>query len=192
MRTLRSTWASVFHGEIAVWPALVAGAIVAVASFLIGPNRGEIEVDAALASVATFLFGVLLAFTIVRTRERLALVQNLVAKSNASLSSIHQMMAVFGPDDRRQVRTLIDDHLTDQIDYRLVDHHAASPSFERLTSAMYALSPGTRQEEVVYKELIRLGVKMSEDRVLSRRRPARPCRPSSGVGSFFCSSCSSR
>ena len=81
-----------------------------------------------MASMAAFLFGVLLAFTIVRTRERLALVQDLVAKGNSSLFSIHQMMAVFGEDDRRRVRDSIDRHLTDQIDYRLVDYHLASPS----------------------------------------------------------------
>src|ERR1700722_11634702 len=166
MRILRSTWTSAFHGEIAVWPALVAGVIVAGASFLIGPKRGNVQVDVALASVATFLFGVLMAFTIVRTRERLALVHDLVAKSNASLFSIHQMMAVFGPYDCQLVRALIDDHLTDQIDYRLVDHHAASPSFGQLTGAMYALNPNTRQEEAVYKELVRLGADMGEYRVL--------------------------
>ena len=166
MRILRSTWTSVAHGEIAVWPAALAGVLVAVTSLLIGPKRGDIQVDVALASMATFLFGVLLAFTIVRTRERLALVHNLVANSNASLLSIHQMMAVFGDDDQRRVRTLIDDHLTDQIDFRLVDHHAASSSFDQLIEAVYALNPGTRQEEAVYKELVQLGIKMGEYRVL--------------------------
>jgi hypothetical protein len=166
MRILRSTWASVVHGEIAVWPAVLAGGLVALTSLLIGPKRGDIQVDVALASMATFLFGVLLAFTIVRTRERLALIHDLVAKSNASLLSIHQMMAVFADDDRSWVRTLIDDHLTDQIDFRLVDHHAASNSFDQLIGAVYALSPGTRQEEAVYKELVQLGIKMGEYRVL--------------------------
>jgi hypothetical protein len=166
MRAIRSAWASIFHGEIAVWPAPLAGAIVAVASLLIGPKRGDVEVDAALASVATFLFGVLIAFTIVRTRERLALVHDLVAKSNASLLSVYQMLAVFNPEERRRIRTLIDDHLTDQIDYRLIDHHAASQSFDRLTDAVYALNPGTRQEEAIYKELVGLGIKMGEYRVL--------------------------
>jgi len=96
MRALRSTWASVLHGQTVVWPAVLAGVMVALASLLIGSNRGDIRVDVAMASMAAFLFGVLLAFTIVRTRERLALVQNLVAKGNASLFSIHQIMAVFG------------------------------------------------------------------------------------------------
>ncbi len=122
--------------------------------------------DVALASMATFLFGVLLAFTIVRARERLARVQDLVAKSNASLLSIHQMMAVFDEDRRRRVRDLIDRHLTDQIDYRLVDHHVASPSYVELTDAVYALTPSTRHEEVVHKELVTLGISLGEDRVL--------------------------
>ncbi len=166
MRALRSTWASAARGEIVVWPALLAGVAVALTSFLVGPKRGDIRVDIALASMAAFLFGALLAFTIVRTRERLALVHDLVAKSNASLLSLYQMMAVFSEDDRFRIRALIDDHLTDQIDYRLVDHHIATPSYVELVDALYALNPVSRQEEVVYKELVQLGIKMGEYRVL--------------------------
>ena len=166
MRTLRSAWASFFHGQIVIWPAPLMGLIVGGVSLLIGPKRGDLRVDVALASMAAFLFGVLLAFTIVRTRERLALVQGLVAKGNSSLFSIHQMMAVFGDEDRRHIRALIDRHLTDQIDYRLVDYHLASDSFLALVEAVYALDPTTRQEEVVYKELVRLGIDMGTHRSL--------------------------
>ncbi|HLN04784.1 MAG TPA: hypothetical protein VK217_00795, partial [Acidimicrobiales bacterium] len=119
----RSTWGSVFRGQVVVWPASLAGLLVVVTSLLVGRNRGDVRVDVAMASMAAFLFGVLLAFTIVRTRERLALVQDLVAKGNSSLFAIHQMMAVFGEGDRRHIRDLIDRHLTDQIDYHLVDYH---------------------------------------------------------------------
>ena len=119
-----------------------------------------------MASMAAFLFGVLLAFTIVRTRERLALVQNLVAKGNAALFSIHQMMSVFGEDERRNVRDLVDDHLTDQIDYRLVDYYLATPSYLALTDAVYNLDPDGPQQEAVYKELVSLCITMSADRAL--------------------------
>ena len=115
---------AVIHGESAIGPALVSGAVVAVASYLIGAKRGDIRVDIALASIASFLFGILMAFTIVRTRERLALVQDLVSKGNASLLSIHSLMAVFSEADRTVVRELIDRQLTDQIDYRLVDNYS--------------------------------------------------------------------
>jgi hypothetical protein len=160
MRTLRSAWTSFFHGQIVIWPAPLAGLAVALASLLVGPHRGDLRVDVALASMAAFLFGVLLAFTIVRTRERLALVQGLVAKGNSSLFSIHQVMSVFGEADRSRLRNLIDRHLTDQIDYRLVDYHLASESFLELVDAVYALNPDTRQEEALYKELVKLGIDM--------------------------------
>jgi hypothetical protein len=117
-----------------------------------------------MASMAAFLFGVLLAFTIVRTRERLALVQDLVAKGNSSLFSIHQMMLTFDEADRERIRDLVDAHLTDQIDYRLVDYHRATPSLLRLTDAVYGLDPKGPQQEAVYKELVVLCIATTGDR----------------------------
>ncbi len=61
---------------------------------------------------------------------------------------------------------MIDDHLTDQIDFRLVDHHLASPSYVELVDAVYALDPETPQQGIVYREMVQLGVKMGEYRVL--------------------------
>jgi hypothetical protein len=162
----RSLGASVTGGDVVIWPSALAAVLVGIASFLVGSNRGDIRVDVAMASMAAFLFGVLLAFTIVRTRERLALVQNLVAKGNSSLFSIHQMMSVFGEEDRCHIRDLVDRHLTDQIDYRLVDYHLATPSFLVLTDAVYALDPDGPKEEAVYKELVVLCISMSADRSL--------------------------
>jgi hypothetical protein len=174
--------ASVSRGERVVGIALVSGTAVGLASLLVGPKRGDVRVDVALASMAAFLFGVLLAFTIVRTRERLALVHDLVAKGNASLFSIHQLMAVFSESDRSRVRALVDRHLTDQIDYRLVDYHAASPSYLLLLNTVYALEPRTRQEEAVYKELVQLGVEMGEFRALIEAATGQAMSPIEWMG----------
>jgi hypothetical protein len=157
---------TVIHGESAVEPSVLAGAVVFVVALLIGSRRGDVEVDVALASTATFLFGILMAFTIAHIRERLALIQNLVSKGNASLQSIHFLMAVFPEPQRSTVRALVDHHLTDQIDYRLVDHHLAETSHLALVSAVYALEPGTPQQEVIYKELAEICIGMGEDRAL--------------------------
>jgi hypothetical protein len=151
-------------GEAVVWPAVVSGLAVGLASFFVGSRRGDVRVDVAMASMAAFLFGVLLAFTIVRTRERLALVQDLVARDNSALFSIYQLLAVFGERDRENVRELVDVHLTDQIDYRLVDYHMASASNQRLVDAVYALEPDGPQQESVYKELVALCINMTADR----------------------------
>lgn len=164
LRQVRSGIRSIVQGEAAIWPSVICGGLVAIASYLIGPSRGDIRVDVALASMATFLFGVLLAFTIARTRERLALVQDLVSKGNASLLSIHQLMDVFPRSQRSNVRDLVDQQLTDQIDYRLIDNHLSARSHHVLVAALYALEPQTRQEEAVYKELVRIGIDMGADR----------------------------
>ena len=166
MRGVRGVLETVFRGEVALWPAAVTGVAVAVVSLLVGDRRGDVRVDVAMVSMAAFLFGLLLAFTIVRTRERLALVQDLVSKGNSSLLSIHQMMAAFEGQRAEEVRELVDGHLVDQIDYRLVDYAEATASHLRLTDAVYALDPGTRQEEAVYKELLSLCSTMSSDRAL--------------------------
>lgn len=161
---LRSLLAPLANGDIVVWPSVAAAVLVGVASYLVGDNRGDVRVDVAMASMAAFLFGVLLAFTIVRTRERLALVQDLVARDNSSLFSIYQMMQIFDDDHRDQVRDLVDDHLTEQIDYRLVDYHRATQSYLRLTDAVYGLVPEGPQEESVYKELVALCIATTADR----------------------------
>jgi hypothetical protein len=164
VKGVRALVGSLTSGDVVLWPSAAAAVLLGVASYLVGSHRGDVRVDVAMASMAAFLFGVLLAFTIVRTRERLALVQDLVAKDNSSLFSIHQMMPVFDEEDGEHVRDLVDVHLTDQIDYRLVDYHQATPSYLRLTDAVYGLVPKGPQEESVYKELVALCIATTADR----------------------------
>jgi hypothetical protein len=164
MARVRSTALSVVDGEVVAWPAVTTGVAVGAISYFVGSNRGDVRVDVALASMAAFLFGVLLAFTIVRTRERLALVQDVLAKDNSSMLAIHQMMLTFDEADCERVRDLVDVHLTDQIDYRLVDYHQATPSYLRLTEAVYGLKPDGPQQESVYKELVALCIATTNDR----------------------------
>lgn len=161
---------------------MASGAIVAAASLLIGSKRGDVRVDVALASIASFLFGILMAFTIVRTRERLALVQNLVSKGNASLLSMHNLMEVFADDERRVIRHLIDRQLTDQIDYRLVDNFRSSPSHLALTKAVIGLEPRTRQEEVVYKEAVQICIDMDSNRALIEAASGQSLSPMEWTG----------
>lgn len=151
---------SLLHGEVVIWPAALAGVAAALGSLAAGSLHLDLSVEVALASMTTFLFGVLLAFTIARTRERLVLIRGLISEGNAALQSIHQMMAIFPEPDRSRIRDLVDRQLTTQIDYRLVDNHLANPVHEALVEAIYALDPGTRQEEVLYRKLTELCIHM--------------------------------
>ena len=157
------------NGDLVAVPPALSGAAVATASYVIGSKRGDVRVDVALAGMAAFLFGLLARSPSCGRRERLALVHGLVSSGDAGLLSIPDAMLVFAPEDRASVRDLIDLHLidlhlTDQIDYRLVDYHRADDSYERLTGAVLALRPDTQQQEAVYKELVGLCIRMSADR----------------------------
>jgi hypothetical protein len=166
LRTLKRIARSLFHGEVVLWPAVLTGVAAATASLLLGSVHADLGVEAALASMTTFLFGVLVAFTIARTRDRLALVNELMARGNSSLRSIHEIIAVFPGDLCTRVRELVDAHLTSQIDYRLADNHLSTPSHEALVETVYAIEPTTRQEETLYRKLVELCIQMGSDRAL--------------------------
>jgi hypothetical protein len=148
----------------------------------VGPADRDLEVNVALASMATFLFGVLIAFTIARTTERLAVVQRLVSRGNACLLSIHQMVAVFSDEDATQVRGLIDRQLTDQIDYRLVDNHLSTPSHMALTDAALALEPATSQQSGAYRGLVDTCIEMASNRALIEATTGQSLQPIEWIG----------
>jgi hypothetical protein len=161
---VRSTVQSLINGEATLLPSLAVGIIVGGISLAVGRTSGELEVEVALASMTTFLFGVLLAFTIARARERLLLLQDTISKNDAALLSIYQMVSVFSEADQVRIRGLIDRQLTSEIDYRLVDHHHSTPAFLELSAAIYALEPQSQQQVGAYRELIRLCIEMGSNR----------------------------
>jgi hypothetical protein len=166
MKGVRTTVRSLFNGEFTLWPSLAVGVIVGGVSLAIDSTGGRLEIDVALASMATFLFGVLLAFTIARARERLQLLQDTISRNNAALLSIHQMMVVFPERDQQHVRDLIDLKLTSEIDYRLVDNHLSTPAHVALVNSIYSLEPLNQEQIGVYRELLRICVDVGANRAI--------------------------
>lgn len=166
MIDVRSTIRSVTNGEVTLWPSLAVGIIVGSVSMTLGSTGSALERDVALASMATFLFGVLLAFTIARARERVQLLQDTISRNNAALLSIHQMMVVFPEDDLLRIRDLIDLQLTTEIDFHLVDNHLAAPAQLALATAIYSLHPLNAQQIGVYEELLRMCVDVESNRAI--------------------------
>lgn len=69
MADVRSTVRSVMSGDLTLRSSLAVGVAVGAASLTMSANGSALDRDVALAGMATFLFGVLLAFTIARARE---------------------------------------------------------------------------------------------------------------------------
>lgn len=164
MIRVRSIALSVFNGESTLWPSLTVGIVVGLVSSTLGTTGAELGVYVALASMATFLFGVLLAFTIARARERLQLLQDTLSRNNAALLTIHQVIVVFPEEDRERIRALIDAKLTSEIDYPLVDAHLATPAHLALTEAIYTLEPQDQEQIGVYRELLKICTDVGSNR----------------------------
>ncbi len=142
-RQIRRLGGSLAGGEAVVWPSVVAALIVGGVSYAV-TDRGDIRVDVALASMATFLFGVLLAFGIVRTASDSRSSRTWSRRGTRRCSRSTRWSRSSTRWTASGQRDLVDTHLTEQIDYRLVDYHLANGSFLELTDAVYALFPGTR------------------------------------------------
>ena len=76
------------------------------------------------------------------------------------------MISVFPEEDQAHIRHLIDEQLTSEIDYRLVDHHYSTPAFLALAAAIYALEPQTQQQVGAYRELLRLCIDVGSNRAI--------------------------
>lgn len=162
-------WRRIVHAEVVAAPAIVVGIAVAAISFVLdrpfGSDGPSIGLLAALATVATFLFGVLLAFTIDRTRQRLAAVHDFIRRGDANLLTIHQLVEVF-PDDRDDIRVLIDEQMKAQIDYRLAEFAQSTETFLALSARVIALRPVSPQQETAYYHLLEQVNAMSMSRAL--------------------------
>jgi uncharacterized integral membrane protein len=117
-----------------------------------------------LLGVAYFVFGILVAFAIENARSGLARVNELLKAGDADLVSIYQLSASFGTDVQLELREVIDAHLQDQIDFRLVDFERSTPSFLALFKRVRKLEPTSAREEITYDHLLGICIAASERR----------------------------
>lgn len=166
---LRSYLMRIHQGDHVAGPVWVVGLAVGTISLVGGAAIRHLGIGigliAALASVATFLFGVLLAFTIDRTRLRLALIHDLIRRTDAGLLSIHALVEAF-PDDADSIRDGIDRLIVEQVDFRLAECHLAQPAYLALARSVYALEPTSPRQEISYYHLLQQSTMIGEHRAL--------------------------
>jgi hypothetical protein len=91
-------------------------------------------------------------------------------------------MAIFSEEDRTRIRQLIDLHLTDQIDYHLVDHYLGDDSFYELSRSVLQVDTSTKNQENAYKVLVDLVVQMMNDRSSIESATAQAMSPIEWLG----------
>ena len=102
----------------------IVGTVAFAASLILALSlASDVDVDSlqVLVAAAYFLFGVFVAFALDSARTRMAKVNDLLKVDEANLLALHEFAHLFSDGVATRMRTLIDLHLQDQIDYRLVD-----------------------------------------------------------------------
>jgi hypothetical protein len=120
-----------------------------------------------LISVASFLYGIFIAFSIFNHQNRLSKVRELLRTDDANLLSIYRQSAVFGDKTQKQVQHLIDEYLISQIDYKITDdYHESSKAFKRLSAYIINLNPVNNRQSAIYQNLVSASAQSAENRKL--------------------------
>ena len=114
---------------------LIAFFIFIIAGFLI-KGGGGIEFKETVFSgflvVSSFIFGIIIAFSIANRHARLSSVRQALREQDAILLNLYLLSATFGKRVVAEVRQRIDDLLISQMDYKLVDFDKESPKNLRI------------------------------------------------------------
>lgn len=125
------------------------------------PADGRYEV---LLGVAYFVFGLFAAFAIENARNGLQRVNELLKAGDADMVAVYELARVFGPEDQGSIRSYIDVHLQDQIDYRLSDFDRSTPSFLALFRRVEELQPSGSRQEIAFDHMLGTCIQAGERR----------------------------
>ena len=155
-----------FNGlvKIRIANLLVLFAFVYAVLAIVIKGHGFEHYTDALLSAASFLYGILIGFAISKSQEKLSTVNNLLKVDEAHLSSIYRLSGEFGEKTTEEVRKLIDNHLIEQIDFKLIDFDKSGSSFHGLYNYILTLRPETKKQETLYSQMITLLNEMSSNR----------------------------
>jgi hypothetical protein len=117
-----------------------------------------------LAGVAFFVFGLAVSFSIENARNKAARVNELLKASDADLVSISKLSTAFDDGTQEELLALIDQHVQDQIDYRIVDFPLTSPSFMRLFDRVTQINPQGDRQNGCYNHLLAVCIGAAERR----------------------------
>ncbi len=149
----------------ASWIAPPVGVIAVVLGASGGFGAASFDFDGLgeVIGMTTFIFGILLAFSLERSRSRLAAVAEMLKRQDAALASIRSLVVEFS-EDESDIARLIDLHLQDQVDYRLVDYVKTAASFGSLADRIRDIRPNGSREELVYDHLLGATGSLGADR----------------------------
>jgi ABC-type multidrug transport system fused ATPase/permease subunit len=96
------------------------------------PGNGDSNLIEIILGAATFLFGIILAFSTANRHARFSAIRQGLREQDALLLSIYELSKVFDKKISEEIRSRIDALLMVQVDYKLVDFDKCVKKIEEL------------------------------------------------------------
>lgn len=106
-------------------------------------------------SVATFLFGLFLAFTISDRHARIEKLRESDSAERSAIADIVYLTGIFSKGLQRRITNLFDEYLQATLDYMIEDYDKTELEFNEIAKQIAAVEPKTQKEFELYKELLR-------------------------------------
>jgi hypothetical protein len=107
-----------------------------------------------LISVASFLFGVFIAFSASDNHAKVNRINECLKTDEAWLLSIYQLASIYDQETKKRIQSLIDAYLISQIDYFLEDFNQTYPAFKSLYDYCQQLEFNHKKQEIAYSKII--------------------------------------
>jgi hypothetical protein len=137
---------------------LIALVLVVLLSFFIKSyeNFGlNDQINSGVRGIATFLFGILIAFSIDNRKTRLSDIRENLRRQDAILINIYILSTSFGKDIQDKIRKKFDDLLIKQIDYRLEDFYIEIPEqLKEIFIFFTKLKTKNKDQEEIKKKIL--------------------------------------
>jgi hypothetical protein len=125
---------------------------VLIAVFLPGPGSNNIM--GTLFTVASFLFGIIIAFSINNSIGRFNKIVEALKADEAHLLNLYRLSGCFDQKIKEKIKKLIDEYLIAQIDYYLIDYKYSNKKFFELADFITGIKPKNSHQEIVYEKML--------------------------------------
>lgn len=125
---------------------------ISVALFVQG--KGLSDEISTLFSVASFLFGIFLGFSISNSHGRFNQICQILRTNDAIILFIYQMSGQFGEKIKKDIQILLDNYLIDQLDYYLFDFKKSHQSFMKLFQYLDKLVIKNEKQKKSYESMV--------------------------------------
>jgi len=132
-------------------PFLVCILVLLITIFF--PFSNDSVLLTSIVGVATFLFGIFIAFSISDRYGRLETIREQDSMERSRLVLLYNLSKVFGKQTQEKIKEVIDRYLQSLLDYEIWDYHKTEDNFRDLADTVSNLEPKTEKQTALIQVL---------------------------------------